>query len=64
MAGLVIVVVLVGMALLAPWITATDGIEPQLADRLRQRELFTTHAGHEPSAADFAARLQPAKHTK
>src|SRR5262249_6170689 len=31
------------------------------ADRLRHRELLTGKAGYEPAAADFAARLQPAK---
>jgi len=35
MTGLLIIVGLVLMALFAPWITATDGLEPQLKDRLQ-----------------------------
>ena len=35
MAGLAIVAGLVLMAVLAPWITATDGLEPQLENRLQ-----------------------------
>jgi len=35
MTGLLIIATLVLMALFAPWITATDGLEPQLKDRLQ-----------------------------
>lgn len=35
MSGLLIVLSLVLMAIFAPWITATNGLEPQLADRLQ-----------------------------
>ncbi len=35
MAGLLIIVSLVLMAIFAPWITATDGLEPQLKERLQ-----------------------------
>ena len=33
--GLVIVLVLIAVALLAPWITSSDGLAPQLSNRLR-----------------------------
>ncbi len=35
MVGLAIIAVLVGCALFAPWITATDGLGPELGNRLR-----------------------------
>jgi len=35
MTGLIIIATLVLMALFAPWVTATDGLEPQLKDRLQ-----------------------------
>jgi peptide/nickel transport system permease protein len=35
MSGLLIILSLVLMAIFAPWITATNGLEPQLADRLQ-----------------------------
>ena len=35
MSGLVIILSLVLMAIFAPWITATNGLEPQLTDRLQ-----------------------------
>ena len=35
MLGLLIIVALIGVAILAPWITASDGLEPNLANRLR-----------------------------
>lgn len=35
MAGLLIIMALVLMAVFAPWVTSTDGLEPQLKDRLQ-----------------------------